>query len=207
MVIGDVALWEKTGGRSGTYRPVATLVLLVLLAIVWAGVGVYWLRTRGSSTPSLSIGSYSRRLSVLNPSQSRAQVLPLRGGSGVGGGLSPMASLGPARQFGAGTVRTGRSVSSEQARLRRRNVLVGLVGFSVVTLVAAVMVRSTPMILLHLIADALLLGFVLLLVQYQRAIELERTMSRPVYAAPPQRRLASTGTDDAVGVGADVFAR
>jgi hypothetical protein len=64
----------------------------------------------------------------------------------------------------------------------------------VLTLVGIFVVGGTGIILLHLAADAALLGFVMLLVQYQRAIELDRTKKLPLYAAP-RRLLASTGTD------------
>lgn len=177
----------------------ATLVLLVLLAIVWAGVGVYWLRTR-MPTPSLAIGSYTRQLSSLDslPNTGRASVVPIRGvGTGssrAGHSLTDPARSAPAPAPGPVAPRTSDSVTSAQARLRRRNVLLGLAGMSVITLLAAFVVGGAGIILIHLLIDALLLGFVLLLVQYQREIELARTQYRPVIAGPRQS-LAATGTD------------
>ena len=57
-----------------------TMVLLVFLAIVWAGVGVYWLKTRVTATPA-ALGSFSRRGLSLDAAMSKrsASVLPLRG--------------------------------------------------------------------------------------------------------------------------------
>lgn len=182
----------------GRLDPVGTHVFLVLLAIVWAGVGVYWYRTRTPATPSMSIGSYSKRLSALGGldrssgfgSRGGAEVVPLRG--------TPVV---PAVAPPAPQVRSGRQVTSAQARVRRRNVLVTLAGASVLSLLAVFAFGGATLILVHLVVDALLLGFVLALVQYQRAVEYERTLQRPVYA--PARRtasLAATGTDGAVGI-------
>lgn len=187
-----------------------TMVLLVFLAIVWAGVGVYWLRTRAPQL-NLSLGAPSRRMGPLDALASRrpAPVVALRSvGTNNGSVTQLRGGNGPMRQ-GIDIARPGHSltepgvtvpgtrqtgVTSEQARMRRRNVLLGLVTAAVLSLIGVFVVGGTGMILLHLAIDALLLGFVLLLVQYQRAIELNRTQNLPVYAAPRQS-LASTGTD------------
>jgi hypothetical protein len=181
---------------------------MVLLAIVWAGVGVYWFRTRTPNTPSMSIGNYSKRLSVLGGIERSGGAVGM-GGIGKGGAdvvqlrSSPAAPIGMPR---SSHVRTGRGITSAQARIRRRNVLVGLAGASVLSLLAVLAFGGTTLILFHLVIDALLLGFVLALVQYQREVEYQRTLQRPVYA-PAQRpaSLAATGTDGAVGI--DVLAR
>ena len=189
------------------------MVLLVFLAIVWAAVGVYWLKTR-VPTPSMAVvGGASRRRSSLElPVGGRrpAKVVPLQashavGGASFGGADAPTrGSVHPGGQPGHSLVQPARQaetpparrpgVSSEQARIRRRNVLLGLVVFAAATLVGA-FVMGGSMILLHLIADALLLGFILLIVQYQREIEFDRTQHLPVYAEPRAPRLAATGTD------------
>ncbi len=185
-----------------------TMVLLVFLAIVWAAVGIYWLRTRMPAL-NLSVGTAARRLGTFDVAQTRrppATVAPLRAvGGSLGSGvteLRPRTPAGPpghsltapavAAQPGSGPAR---SVTSEQARLRRRNVLVGLAGLAAITLIGVFTVGGAAMIIVHLIADALLLGFVMMLVQYQRAIELDRTKSLPVLAAPRDRALQATGTD------------
>lgn len=184
----------------------ATFVLLVFLAIVWAGVGVYWFRTRMPSGPSLSFGSARRSgggaLALLaGPARGNGSVVALRRPAGPTMGTAPGRSLAPVGN-GRQMPSMGRGISSQQARLRRRNVLVTLAAISVATLILVFTVGGTGIIALHLLADALLLGFVLALVQYQREIEHERTLSRPVYAAPRTTSgLAATGTDDVVGVG------
>ncbi len=187
-------------------------MLLVFLGIVWAAVGIYWLRTRMPAL-NVSVGSYARRLGSIDVGSTRRPIdpmAPLRavgapngtpGPSGVTQ-LRPAVSAGPPGhsltapavnpQVGSGPARP---VTSEQARMRRRNVLVVLACFAVLTLIGVLTIGGTTMILLHLVTDALLLGFVMLLVQYQRAIELDRTRSLPVLAAPRDRQLQATGTD------------
>ena len=185
-----------------------TMVLLVFLGIVWAAVGIYWLRTRMPAL-NLSVGTYARRLGTLDAAPARRPVGTVASLRSVGGSLGsgvtelrPRTPSGPpghsltapavAPQPGSGPVR---SVTSEQARLRRRNVLVGLAGFAAITLIGVFAIGGATMIIVHLIADALLLGFVMMLVQYQRAIELDRTKNLPVLAAPRDRQLQATGTD------------
>ena len=186
-----------------------TMVLLVFLGIVWAAVGIYWLRTRMPAL-NVSVGSYARRLGTLDAMQPRRPVdalAPLRAVGGSGGPtgvteLRPRTPAGPPGHSLTAPARTAqaasgrvRSVSSEQARLRRRNVLVVLACLAALTLIGVFTVVGTTMVLLHLVADALLLGYVMLLVQYQRAIELDRTRNLPVYAAPRDQQLLATGTD------------
>ncbi len=174
-----------------------TMVLLVLLAIVWAAVGVYWLRTRAPSQ-SLGLGPAARRLGLEGMRSRSSVVQPLQTIGAVAArahhGPPGHSLTDPARRPEPGS-QPRRRVSSQQARLRRRKVLLGLAGFAAVTLLAIFAVGGTAIVLLHLMADALLLGYVLLLVQYQREIELDRTRNLPVYAPPPRRTLVATGTD------------
>ncbi len=172
-----------------------TMVLLVLLAIVWAAVGVYWLRTRAPSQ-SLNLGGYTRRLSSLDAARPRSAARQLQsiGAAAARATRSPGHSLtDPAHRPEPGSL-PRRGVTSERARVRRRNVLIALAWFAGFTLLGIFALGGTSLVLLHLFADALLLGYVLLLVQYQREIELDRTRHLPVYA-PPRRHLVATGTD------------
>lgn len=191
------------------------MVLLVFLAIVWAAAGIYWLRTRAPQA-NLSLGGGVRRLGaldVISTRRSSAPVVALRGPMGAHSPTSNPAQPGvthlrpqssptrpghsltdPARQAAPGSVPQRTGVTSEQARHRRRNVLLGLAAAAALSLVGVFTIGGVGMILLHLFLDAALLGFVMLLVQYQRAIELDRTQNLPVYAAP-RDPLASTGTD------------
>lgn len=184
-------------------------MLLVFLGIVWAAVGIYWLRTRMPAL-NVSVGSYARRLGSIDVGSNRRPIDPMAPLRAVGAsnGPSGVTQLRPAVQSGppghsltapAVTPEAGsgpaRPVSSEQARMRRRNVLVVLACLAALTLIGVLTIGGTTMILLHLVADALVLGFVMLLVQYQRAIELDRTRNLPVYAAPRDQQLLATGTD------------
>jgi hypothetical protein len=123
----------------------------------------------------------------INGNGSRAQVSYGPRSVSPGYSLLPPSSevTGPARPLGS-------RVSSERARLRRRNVLLALVGAAVLTLAAAVGAGGM-FIVLHLLFDAMLLGYVLLLVQYQREIDIARTEQRQVIAGPAHA-YAATGT-------------
>ena len=182
-----------------------TPVVLVLLAIAWGAAALHWLRTR-DITPSLAPALLGRRrggsFSVMSATPPRSNVLPLHGPEQplpqrAGHSLTDPARtplLGPPAglsSHGPQPYSRGR-VTAEQARLRRRNVLVALAGAAALTLFAALAFGGTAVVV-HLVADALLLGFVLVLVQYQREIEIERTRRLPVYAPPSP--LAPTGTD------------
>jgi hypothetical protein len=149
------------------------------------------------------VGSYTRRLaSIPTPKlgAQRATVLPINGnGLMASSSVRPIApgySLLPNSSPGRPSMPVGARVTSEQARVRRRNVLAALAGAAALTLLPAVAFGGLA-VMLHLLVDAALLGFVLLLVQYQREIDLSRTQQRPVYAAPGQAPFAATGTGPA----------
>lgn len=186
----------------GVEQPtVETMVLLVFLAIVWAGAGVYWLKTR-VPTSSTTLRS-SRRMPPMNFSMGNrsASVLPIGQSPSLGGQTATYApghsltlsARSPESVSGTG-LDSASGISSSKARIRRRNLLFGLGALAALTLVGAFLAGGSSWIVAHLIADAALLGYVLLLVQYQREIELERTRQQPVYARP-RHVLAATGTD------------
>ena len=83
-------------------------------------------------------------------------------------------------------------VSSEQARLRRRKVLLSLIGIVMFTLLMAIVVGGA-FIALNLFADSIFLAYVLLLVQYQREIEASRQQQQVF--TPNGMDFAATGTD------------
>jgi hypothetical protein len=66
---------------------------------------------------------------------------------------------------------------------RRRDVLLVLVGAVAVTLVLAVYMRTTPFLLLNLVADAALAGYLYLLVQVRHQTRDQRTKVRFVGSA------------------------
>ena len=84
-------------------------------------------------------------------------------------------------------------LTSEQARIRRRKVLFGLIGAVVFTLLLAI-VAGGGFIALHFFADALLFLYVWALVQYQREVE----QARQAILQPTQTATldyAATGTE------------
>lgn len=189
------------------------MVLLVFLAIIWVGVGLYWLKNRSSVGSSRLGSSLSRRpsLGAMLPRQALStplgkdlHVRPSRPTEGkqvphlqaihqVAAPEPGHSLIQPARQGDPRTIPI-RKVTTDQARRRRRIVLLTLFAFAALTLLGAITVGGSFLILLHLAVDALLLGFILLLVQYQREVELDRTRNRPVYAGP-RGNLAATGTE------------
>lgn len=168
-------------------------VLLVALAILWFGAGVYWLRTR-VGTSSMVMGSSFSRMRIRRAP--RAVVVPIH---------QPFTSWEHAyHQPGHSLVEppldriqkgsNPMEVSSEQARLRRRKVLLSLIGIVMFTLLMAIVVGGA-FIALNLFVDSIFLGYVLVLVQYQREIEASRQQQR-VYK-PAGMDFAATGTDGA----------
>ena len=84
-------------------------------------------------------------------------------------------------------------LTSEQARIRRRKVLFGVIGVVVFTLLLAI-VAGGGFIALHFFADALLFLYVWALVQYQREVE----QARQAILQPAQTATldyAATGTE------------
>lgn len=159
----------------------AILVILVL-AILWAAVLVPpILRSRAESGAAGGISDFFGRmreglghrahghdpaLPALQPMM--GPVGPMGGAPGTYAG----APLGPVRVPGGMT----------PAQRRRRDVLVGLLGASAITLVMAMFSSGLAFWVLHLLADVLLVGYVYLLLQLKaRAGGVER---RPVPARP-----------------------
>lgn len=135
-------------------------MLLFLVAVGWAIYVAAWVRSRGERRGVNSISSFSKHLSVLERT-SPARVGP--GGSidrrpaGRPEPIFPAASYNPARA----------SMSLADARRRRKNVLYALAGAALATLVLIPFAGST-MVLLHIVADLLLAGYVGLLIRTQR---------------------------------------
>tara|TARA_B100000902_G_scaffold178626_1_gene171905 strand:+ start:1346 stop:1852 length:507 start_codon:yes stop_codon:yes gene_type:complete len=166
-------------------------VLLVALAVLWLGAGVYWLRNRIAS-PSMASGQFSERLRFRR--STRAVVVPLRGSqSALGYSHQPGHSLVEPpldmRQKGINPM----EITSEQARIRRRKVLLSLVGLVAFTLLLAI-VAGGSFIALQLFSDTLLFGYVLALVHYQRLVEQAKQNYYESYDAP-SLSYAATGTE------------
>ncbi|WCO65943.1 hypothetical protein PO878_15685 [Iamia majanohamensis] len=150
--------------------------VLILLAVVWAVVLVPpYLRHRGEARPGSSVTSFRQGLDVLGRSAppsvaSGAHFTPVRGS----------APLGPGAPRGRAAVRK-----------RRRDVLLTLAGVAGFTFLLAVAFGGTA-ILLNLVADAALVGYVYLLVQLRKLAAEQAQKVRYLPApAPSQPRLVT----------------
>lgn len=135
-------------------------LILFILAVVWVVLGVSWARSRHEQRSVNSISSFSKHLSTLERT-SPARVGPGGSGdrrpSGRPEPIFPAASYVPARA----------AMSLPDARRRRRNVLGALAAAAVATLLLIPFMGST-MVLLHVVADLLLVGYIGLLIRTQR---------------------------------------
>lgn len=139
---------------------------LILLAIAWAIFLVPpFVRNRSESRPGSSVVSFKQGLDVLG------RTAP---GSSLPRSRPAMPALTPSQARGRAAVRK-----------RRRDVLFVLGGVAGFTLLLALAFGGTGMILLHLLADAVLAGYVYLLVQMRKAA-VERANTVRYLAAPPQ---------------------
>lgn len=135
-------------------------MLLFVVAIGWAIYVAAWLRSRSERRGVNSISSFSKHLSVLERT-SPARIGPGGNGERRPAGrpepIFPAASYVPARA----------AMSLPDARRRRRNVLYALAGTAVVTLLM-VPFAGSAMLVLHVLTDLLLVGYVGLLIRTQR---------------------------------------
>jgi hypothetical protein len=155
-----------------------TFVVLFILAAAWAVYLVNWARSRSEHRSVNSISSFNKHLSVLERTS-------------PGRGSAPTRIAGPAPQrstaslarpaFAPTPYRRSGVMTRTQARERRKNVLMGLAGAVMVTLVLAIGIGG-PAIYLNLLADALLAAYVVVLVQMRRLAEERYTKVR--YLAP-----------------------
>lgn len=173
-------------------------MVLFLLVILWVVVlfPPWWKsrNARGGSGRTIRTDSFS--LSPNRPDSLQAlnnvltpgdTVVPFRRPgaepSGPGTSLGPVQTSGQVADefFGAAPAGfdLGTPMSREAARRRRRNVLVGLFGTATGTLVLALVFQG-PFTLLFLVSLAVLLGFVMLVVQHERAGEERRNKVRPI---------------------------
>jgi len=150
-----------------------TLLLLVILVGMWVAVLLPpYLRNR-SSRASTSLHSFRRLVTTLE------RTGPVDAGPGWRGTLPPrFGGVSPIHlDRTAAMMPLGRS----EARRRRRDVLFTLVGAALITLVLAVLLGGVA-IWFHLLADVLLAGYVVMLVQVRRTAVERQTKVR--YLAP-----------------------
>ncbi|HLI00733.1 MAG TPA: hypothetical protein VKV06_08095 [Acidimicrobiales bacterium] len=152
-------------------------MVLLVLALAWATVLFFWIRSRSKDTFGDSVGLFHRHLNVLErtapvgfAAANRLRVpdptfaSPRRQAAGIGTGL-------PRAVAPRGTVARGSSAQllaqarRRQSRRRRRDVLAALVIVAAVTLLIAGITRSAAVITLQIATDLALFGYMALLVQ------------------------------------------
>jgi Flp pilus assembly protein TadB len=160
-----------------------TLLVLVILAVIWAAVLLPpYLQNRSESRPADSISTFRNQLSVL---ERRSALL----GPAVPGDVRTMRPA-PVPSSQLQRARLARA----EAKKRRRDILVTLLAAAGLTLVLGLVLPQV--LLLHLLIDALLGAYVALLVRQRRMAE-ERAMKvrylssarRPAVPAPAQLAL------------------
>ena len=142
-------------------------MVLFILAVAWAVYLVNWARSRSEHRSVNSISSFNKHLSVLERTSPGRGAAPTR----IAGPAPQRSAVSLARPAFAPTpYRHSGAMTRQQARERRKNVLLVLTGAVLVTLVLAIGVGG-PALYLNLLADALLAAYVVLLVQLRRMAE------------------------------------
>lgn len=177
-------------------------MVLLVLAAVWAAVLIPpALRARHEGRPSDSISNFRRQLAVLRrtgprsnrvgtadhwtrpyapPPPTLASVSRLHSAppmNGRPGSYLAPAGRGPAPRIPGGGRMSPASAARSRTLRRRRDVLTGLAAAVVVSLLLAVVTGLASMfVLLHVLADVLLVAYVSLLI-HQRNAAAERDMN------------------------------
>ena len=137
-------------------------MVLLILGAVWAAVLIPpALRARAEASPADTIGSFHHQLNILRRT----------------GGYIPRPGYG---EFGAVPVprRAATVAPADLTRKRRRDVLVTLLWIMTGTLALGLMPAFRGLLVLHLIADAMFVGYVALLRQIKKASDARRDEAR-----------------------------
>lgn len=162
-----------------------THLVLVILAVIWAAVLLPpFLQNRSESRPADSISTFRNQLTVLER-RSTGSLGPTR--TTAPAGIYPSAYRG-AVMGGVGGVDRAR-LARMAAKKRRRDILVTLLAAAGVTLLLGLVLRQV--LVLHVLIDLVLAGYVALLVQRRKLAE-ERAMKvRYMSDAQARRRAAA----------------
>jgi hypothetical protein len=167
-----------------------TIAVILVLGLIWAAVLIPpILRARAQQPRNDSVGDFHHKLSILGHTNGTHRRRPER--------LSPKRPAfpptppGPARQ--------------SQAQKRRQDVLLIMLGLCAGTLFLALLSGMTALFIVHLLADAVLAGYVYLLVQYKQRASEQRSKVRflnTAYRVPAPyfaNNAASSGTSKSTG--------
>jgi hypothetical protein len=167
-----------------------TIAVILILGLIWAAVLIPpILRARSQQPRSDSVGDFHYKLSLLGHTNGTHRTRPDRVSTS-----RPV--FAPARP---------RPAKQSQTQRRRQEVLFILIGISAGTLFLALLSRMTPLFVVHLLADALLVGYIYLLIQYKQRASEQHSKVRflnTAYRAPAPYlagNLGSNGTSESTG--------
>lgn len=172
------------------------MVILAILAVLWAGVIGSWLRERAQANHGDSTIDFRRQLSNLQRTQP--------------GGARGLGARGQLNAADRRVMANRRALAQAEMRRRRRDILLGLVAAAGVTFLLAVATGAGALIAINIICDLAAAGYVALLVQHQRTAIERRTKVRYLpSAAPaaPRSGAASRPARAAMAVGQHLPAR
>lgn len=171
------------------------MVILVVLAILWAGVIGSWLRERAQAHQGDSTLAFRQQLSTLQRTQ-----------PGMARGVAPRprsAQTPGSRQAASNR----RSLAQAEMRRRRRDVLFALLIVAGITFLAAAITGSAALIGLNILCDLAAAGYVVALVQQQRLATEQQVKVRYLPNAATSARPARAARPAAVAAGQHVAQR
>jgi nitrate reductase NapE component len=178
---------------------VTTVLVLVILALIWAAVLVPpYLQNRRETRPGDSIASFRNQLNVLErttPGSSRSNLSRLDVGRYDAPSYNARSNV--AQLAGRSSAPSPAALRRAEARRRRRDVFVFLLGAVGVTFILAVAMGG-PVWMLHLAVDVVFVAYVGLLVSMQaqtseREVKV-RYMPQTTRRAEPQLALRRYGS-------------
>lgn len=180
--------------------PLITTVLLLGIAIAWIVILVPpMVRGRAPRARRASGVDFQTALGKLDATRNRsASVTPLRGVAPLPTSVRPGHSLSEPLPLLAGL--TAVPETPDEARRRRRDVIVALAGLATFTLLLAIVIGSL-FVAIHLLVDVALLGYVMAVAQRQRLADERmekvtplRPARRPAPAVSHDQLLRRSGT-------------
>ena len=161
-------------------------MVLLILAVVWAIVLIPpALRGRSESRPADSISHFRRQLHTLQQSGPRRSRSPMSAHAALGS-LRPVSGTRPRTSSRRAASPAAATLAASRAQKRRRDIFIGLLAAMGISLVLGIIPNMRVLLVVHLLADVLFVGYVALLVR-MRAEAAEREMKvRFLPSAGPQ---------------------
>jgi hypothetical protein len=174
------------------------MLLLGVLVILWAVLIGSWLRDRASTRPGDSVSAFRDQLHTLQRTQPGGRRSSLR--------ASRSESFAPVAAFVPGRPAPRTSSVSASVRRRRRDVLFALAGAAGFTFLLALVLGGPLLIVLNVLCDLALAGYVFALLQQQRIAHEKQLKVRylphqqaPAAARAVQRPVSGTRTTRTAG--------